>query len=187
MPLIQTVVPPPALRGQAALTARGLLTESLPLIASAGTTTAFGPTGATSTLAGALVGLTAGDAVTSVSVFCITAGSGVSLLKLALFSKTGVLLGVTADIHTSLAVNSFVTGTLTGGPIPIATTDGYYAAGLAVASSAQPTFIRSTIQTGIGAAIGSGVGALLAVTGQSDISGNVAVAAGSNGFWFGVS
>lgn len=83
-------------REAAAQLAQGLISETFQRgVASTG------PADTTSRISGSVLGLAKGDTVTGLAIELLSAGSALSLAKLALLDLTGKVLGVTADQSTS--------------------------------------------------------------------------------------
>lgn len=173
-------------RTQLALTARGLIAESYPVHAAANTAAAWGATGVNSSLGGVLVGLRAGDVITSLTAYCAATGSSTTLVKYALYDKTGTFLRATADLSASVAANTILTGALTS-TYTVPADDGYYLVGLAISSVTQPTFYRQASTTGLSAVVGSGVRPCISASGLTDLSANVTPAASNTSWWMAAS
>lgn len=147
------------------------------------------------TVYGMAVGLLAGDVVTSLSMRIQTAGTGTSLAKMGVYTKSGSLLAATADLSSTFNSQGVKTGTLAlqsnGQPLTIPTDDVYYLAFIAKTATTMPTPIRgaqnfAAVAT---AAVGSGVAAAVTQSGQTDLpsSATLAASAASFGYWIGVS
>lgn len=115
--------------------ARGFFAETIDVIwiAGAGATTS----GVASYTA---IGLLAGEVITNLTAFIQTAGAALTLSKLGIYSKTGVLLASTADQGTNWQSTGAKTAALTA-PLIVPATDAYYIAELAVGTTG-PSFVR---------------------------------------------
>jgi len=131
-----------------------------------------------------LVGLKAGETITSLYAWCTVVHSSSTLIKLALWSKTGTLLANTGDVLAQFAGLGVKGGALsTAYEVP--TTDAYYV-GIVTVGGTPPSLLRAASGTtgfdssGLTASLPSGV----ANTGKSDI-GALTVTASGTVPWFG--
>lgn len=177
----------PTPRSQIASTARGVISESVP-IATCNTTSIPAANAASGTAVYSLIGLRAGDVVTNIVVNVAIAGSGLTFAKLGLYSSTGTFLAATASVSASFnSGTGFVAVPLTS-PYSIAADGGYYGAFLQYGSGATgATLLASAATTTSGVQYGSSARAQCAVASQTDISGNVTLADSSAHKWLGVS
>lgn len=128
-----------------------------------------------------LVGLRAGDIVTTLYAFCTGAGTLVTYTGMGLFRATGVRLGSTADIKASLVANTILSGALAA-PVTIDADGGYYLAILSTATTTQPAFVRAS-GTSQGVAVGTGVRKNAnSQGGLANLNGNLTPA--DNGVWY---
>lgn len=170
-------VPTRKSRADLALNAAGIIAETVSL------TTLRDVPGtvatAASTFAG-MVGLRAGDVITGMTYYCITsAGSGLTLVKMGVATKAGVVLGKTADFHGTLATGINTVALTT--PLTIPTDDGYYLCFTAVGTTG-PTLVRGVAAPiNLPALNGGSVRASVVGT-QTDLV-TFAPAAGSTAFW----
>lgn len=102
--------------------------------------------------------LRAGTLVSNITIVVTTAGAAVTVSKVGLFSKAGVLLAVSADQGTNWhSLGNKTIAMVTPYTVPVS--DMYYVALLAVFTSTAPQVLRSTnsaIATQFGVPIGSG-------------------------------
>lgn len=184
MPVFQ---PPSVDRERVNLTARGLISESYPILsAGAGVIPTTGS--ANGSLVGSLIPLVAGDVITNIVVYVTVTGASLTLVKLGLYDKTGVFLKASADVDTSFNSGTGYKVIALSSTYTVTTTDGYYAAYVGFGSGATgPTLMRGTGTVGTAAAVGSGVRGSMAVASQTDMSGNITPSTAEAAFWFGVS
>lgn len=172
------------IRYQAALTAQGIIAEAFPR-QGRGT----GPTLIDGTAYFMMLGLMAGDTATSLSVFITGAGSGMTLSKVGLYSKDGTRRAISADQTTAWQSTGLKTIAFTA-PYAVPTTDGYYAAIVAKASTTLPNVFNGNTD-GLSPAIGAGSGAWGRQTGQTDLpaSATIDTALSTNNFaiWLAIS
>lgn len=140
-----------------------------------------------------MVGLLAGDTATAVSLFIETAGVGMTLSKVGLYSSDGTRRAISADQTTAwqstgLKTVSFIT------PFAVTVTGGYYLAVIAKASSSVPASLAGTapsIALPTGLPIGSGKGGFGAMSTQTDLPASATIdctAAGAGApFWLALS
>ena len=160
--------------------ARGIISESFPFAAAVNNTS---PTA--STAFGSMIGLQAGDRITNILTYCVTAQPN-TVNQFALCDLAGTALAVTASQAGSIVGSTFCVAPLTS-QFTVTTSGAYYAVGLMLGSATIPAMARSA---GIsGAAIGSANRPWIA--GGAGISllnsGTTSIAASSTAFWFGVS
>lgn len=186
---LDTAVVSTTARAQRALTARGLLAENFNLA-----TATANATIATQIIYGGLIGLNAGDTVTSLVVCVHTAGSGTAptTIKLGLTDTAGQVLAVTANVAsdskwTSTGVKKFNVGT----PYPVTVSGGYYVVVLQDGAFAS-TALQFPRANSVGAqeltALSGGVRpAVITSGGKTDISGTLTLAdaSASTTYWFG--
>lgn len=172
--------PNPVSRAGLVARAEGLITQNFDRSASANSTALV-----SGTIIFGLVGLFAGDVVTNVVIGVDGAGSGLTLSKCALYSKTGTRLAVSADQGTAWQSTGIMV-TPMGTPFPVVTTDVYYAAVLAIGT--PPSLSRSANSVSSGTQIGTGLRSVAALGAQSDMPASATVVNGGGlGPWFGIS
>lgn len=181
---IQVTVGSPDARTQAALTGRGLITETFELANHNGLSAPV-----TGDICCVAVGLRAGDVVSNLTVHASAGGTSLTIVKMALLSKTGTRLATTADVKADFGTAGLKTEPMIT-PYTVPVDDLYYCAWLDTHGGTSPTLSRGQ-GTGTGfAAIGTGARLLAVQTGQTDIGTTVTLAnaAGSTiNVWFGVS
>lgn len=162
------------------LAARGLLMETYDLTAARDIPTATATTGTAFVV---LVGLLAGDLISNLVCLCQTsAGSGLTLAKMGLWSSAGTLLRATADFHSTLTT-SFNDNALTS-PYQIPTTGGYYIGFVAVGTTG-PSLVRSVATAAIsGASLNSGALLTGSAATQTDAANITIVSGAGTGFYF---
>lgn len=187
MPEIRSTVAANA-RAQIQTTSRGVLAETFP--AAACSNVSIPVTGAANgTLVLGLVGLRAGDPVTNLLTLVGNIGTGLTFAKLGLFDAAGTFLAATANVPGTFNAGASVYKTVAlTAPYTITTDGGYYVGFLQWGSGATGCQLRVTGSADgtQGAVIGSGTRVSAQVATQTDISGNVTLAAGTLPFWFGV-
>lgn len=179
-------------RSRIYLSKRGLISESYSP-ASLSSDVTFGVSGQ---VLATLIPLLAGDTITSLSCLVQNAGSGVSLVKLALYDTSGNLLRATADWHTTIVTTNGGLNTINlTSSYPIVRDDVYYIAALVIYSTTSVKF-RMPAEIPF---VGAGIGAAGWSIGNYDAGGNLDLpnpitwanpAGGINpggGFWVGAS
>lgn len=171
--------------------AMGFYAETYPTLAGQGVST----TG-TQRVYGVAIGLLAGDVVSNLSVRLITSGNTVTLAKLGLYSKAGVLLASTADMSTQMnaaaGLKTAPVALVSGQPFTVPADDLYYAAFLAVSGVTMPSLGRVSAfgADALTAPVGSGSLAVVTQTGQTDLPAQATFTAGGGSaivVWIGVS
>ncbi len=131
-----------------------------------GAYTAFGMV--TQAVYGVAVGLRQGDVITKIGFPCAAVGSGVTLFKMGLYDKTGVLLGSTADVKASLTANVVLEGALSSS-YAVPADDLYYLVALGVGAT-PPSGMRANVSTNLlSTGINGGRRRCWAQTGQADL------------------
>lgn len=153
---------------RALLSDRAIIAETFPWLAAA---TNSGTALATGRTYGNLIGLLAGQTVSTLTFCAGVGGSGLTLVKVALFSLTGVLLGVSADASASMGSAGRKSVNLLAPYTPLAQGSAY--ASLLEVGTTGNAVRRGAGLASDGAAIGSGKPVSVSVGGQTDISGNV--------------
>lgn len=127
-----------------------------------------------------LVGLRAGDVITSMTYYCITsAGTGLTLVKMGIATKAGVVLATTADFHASLATGINTVALTT--PLTITADDGYFFCFTSVGTTG-PTLVRGVVTPITVPALNGGALRFSQTAGQTDLV-TFAPAAFTVGFW----
>lgn len=133
------------------------------------------------------IGLAAGDIVTNLLLACSVGGSGYSgiNMKVGVYDKNGNRLRVSGDVSASFGTGAITCALTT--PLLIPTTDGYYIAVLAIAST-MPTLYRGSTTLGGGTFTGGTISAHARATAQTDLTDPVAFGQGSQNqaIWTGV-
>lgn len=170
------------------MAARGLVAETFPLAACAGSASIPTTSTTTGTLVLTLLPCRPGVVITNLICFVTTTGTSLTFVKLGLFDSAGVFLKATAESSASFntGASAFkvtaLTSTYTTTATPI------YAGYLQFGSGATgATLVRALSLTGTSAAIGSGAGVSGGVATQTDISGDVTIAAASTAYYFAAS
>lgn len=176
-------------RSELALTGRGLIAEPVPLLAA--NTTQIPTAGTTSgTLVASLVGLRAGDVITSISCFLTTTGTSLTFAKLGLLDSTGTFLKATAESSTVFNASSPSLKTVNLTSSYTATADGsYYVCFLQFGSGATGATLACARNGAVllGQSINSGLRACAQVATQTDIAaGTYTLADSQNCWWFGL-
>jgi len=136
---------------------------------------------------GTAVSLYAGDVIQGLSVGVSANGSGLTLAKLAIYSKAGVKLADSASNHANFNAGTTPRNqsTLLQNPYTVPTTDLYYFAFLFVTSTA-PTLLRGASQAAADVVVGSGAFPWMLSTGsQTDLLASFTPLTGTNAYWFG--
>lgn len=135
------------------------------------------------------IGLAAGDLVTNLHLLCTTLGTGFSGIgmKVALYSKAFVQLGVSADVSGSFGATGPKICALSSA-YTVPTTDGYYA-GVIQVGSANLALLRGAPGQNASGAFGSAQGAYGTQSGQTDFQTPATLAFNNlaSAFWVGVS
>jgi hypothetical protein len=126
-----------------------------------------------------LVPLYAGEIVTNVLIGVDSAGTLQTLGKVALYSKTGTQLAVSADQGNAWSAATGIYSVAMGTPFTILTTDVYYCAVLSVAG-AGPGLSRSANSLSSAIAAPGGVRPCASQSGQADMPGSATFTAGPN-------
>jgi hypothetical protein len=164
-------------RDDARIAAQGLLAEAFPLATNVSSIAAVA-----GSAYGMLVGLLAGDIVTSVVCNMVSAGSGMTLVRFGLYSRAGVRLAQTADVKASYnsgGANKFAHAL--SAPYTVPTTDGYYLAVIMVGGT-PATLVRGNSGFATAAAPG-GVAPWGAQAAQSDLPTNLVLAGSVPAIW----
>jgi hypothetical protein len=175
----------PVPRAEVSVTAQGLLVENYPR-AIALNSTAF----TAGRVVGGLVGLRAGDVITTLYIMLNTVGVDTTKVRLALYSASGTtltLVASTADDHVAFndaGNNGTTRGVALSSPYTVLTTGGYYICILSVGGT-SPTLQRA-INSGVMGAVGSGLVPFVYNAGNADLpSGPETFAQESVGWWVG--
>lgn len=159
-------------------TAQNILAETFPRTGTHGTNTL----GTGNIRFGGLF-LAAGDAVTSLGVFVSTAGSGLTLARIGLYTKDGVLLGASASNTAGFQATGWKIEALAA-PVTIPQ-DGLYYAGVLNVGTTGATITVAT-STGAGGAspfdqpTSSGIYRLAGTqSGQADLPATATIAGGT--------
>lgn len=133
-----------------------------------------------------LVGLSAGDVVSNISVCVTTIGITPTLSKVGLYSRDGVLRASSAELG---AVWTTATGTKTSAvstPFTVPSDDAYYV-GLVCKAATLPILARSANSNQF-SAIGTGSIPVGTQTGQTDLPSPATIVVGTPfGYWVGIS
>lgn len=143
--------------------------------------------GTTQVLYGMAIGLLAGDVVANMSVSQQTAGGTLTLVKLGLTSKAGVLLASSADVKANFGSTGVVT-TAMSTPYTVLSDDIYYAAILGVGTT-PPALLRGHAGINGFGAVGVGFPSAVTMASQSDLPATATWVASSSGiaYWVGIS
>ena len=140
------------------------------------------------TIAATLIPLRRGDLVTNIIVGVTTNAAVATLVKVALYSKTGSRLAVSADVDTDFNAGTTPRGVIVPLTTPYAVQDDdvFYLAFLAVGGT-PPQLLKGVNLAGHNFAVGSGVrpAAQIAAGGQTDMPSSGSINALSNPPWFG--
>lgn len=129
---------PPINRTELAMRAQGFLTENFDRSISQG-----GQISIDGTAYFMLIGLRAGDTVSNIALAVSTVGVTPTLSKVGLYSKTGVQLGVSADLGTLWTTTSSIKFGPLITPYVVPVDDAYYASFICKAAT-LPTFLRGS-------------------------------------------
>ncbi len=131
------------------------------------------------------LGVRAGDIVTNICVISTVVGAGQTLVKVGLFSKTGVQLGISADVKADLASGIGVKQEplIAAYTVP---TDDVYIAGILGVGGTQPTLGRCSASTAGSFAVGSFALPYAQQGSLADMPAPAVFAATGISFWFGV-
>lgn len=173
-------------RNEAAANGRGIITESFPIAACAGSTTIPTAGSANGSIVCAAVALRAGETVTSLACYVTTVGTSLTFVKLGLYDSAGNFLRATAESSASFnaGANAYKVINLTSA-YPVTTTGIYYIAYLQWGSGATgATLVRGNNITGVGAPIGAGARQAGTVATQTDLAaGTITIAAADTLYW----
>jgi hypothetical protein len=139
------------------------------------------------------VGLFAEDKVSNLTISVVgTLASGLTLAKLGLYSKAGVLLGATADQSTSWAASAGLKTGALATPVVVPATDVYYIGALVIFSTTSPTISQHSAGTIVGQfAMPSALSSYYAQVGLADLPNpatfNPTNVTTGHEFWCGVS
>jgi hypothetical protein len=137
------------------------------------------------------IGLAAGDVVSNLLVMLQVVGTTTTLAKVGLYSKANVLLASSADVSSVVNGSAGPKVIPLTAPLVVPTTDGYWAAFLAVSAVTMPTLWRSFPSPFSNGLFGSAsMGASATQTGQADLPATatpVYAAGGALSVWMGVS
>jgi len=132
-----------------------------------------------------LVPLSSSDTVTNISIAVTSAGSGVTLSKVGVFSKTGTLLASSADQGTGWQSTGIKTIPLSS-PYTAAADDGVYLAIVCIATTTMPVLARASSQGTVNSPVGSGVRPYAAQASQTDLPASAVLSAtGGIAYWVG--
>lgn len=166
--------------------ARGVIAETIPV-------NAVGSTGQIATGVASYIGvaLRPGNVITNINTYVSAAGSGVTLSKTALYSKTGVQLATSADQGTSWQSIGFKSIAMAT-PYVVSVADVYYLSILTVFSTTAPSFPRGSFNVGLGPfAIGANASHYYCQSGLSDFptpaTYSSAIVVGSGSFYLNAS
>lgn len=148
----------------------------------------------TQTIAGTMLGLSAGATVTNIVMETETAAAGTApaLIRLALLDKTLKVLAVTADVHatafTAVGYNAIPLQT----PYQVLSSDGYYAAVVINGTwvTTQPQFLIGNTPGNNVTPFGTRPRRAFKQAGQTDfpaVGASVTPATATQQYWFGVS
>jgi hypothetical protein len=134
------------------------------------------------------IGLAAGDVVTNIHTRCITAGatfSGIGM-KVGVYSKALQLLGSSGDVSPAHLSTGGKVNALSA-PLSITTTDLYYLAMIAVATT--PPVLNRGGAGGLFSAFGTFAGSAGNQSAQTDLPATASITfnTGMLQYWFGVS
>lgn len=135
--------------------------------------------------------LLAGEKISNLTfMLTSTPAVGVTLSKVGLYSKTGVLLAISADQGTSWQTIGVKTVSLLS-PYIVSVTDVYYVAWLCVVTTTAPALLRgSGGNVTVSFALGSNLAAYYGQSGLADLPNQATFATGittSQCFWCGLS
>lgn len=136
-------------------------------------------------LRGALVGLRAGDVISTVSITITVAGSSVTHAQVGVYKTDGTLVASSADSaadRTACQSTGVVTFTLAT-PYQVPSDDGYYLTVTLSASTTVPTLLRGSSQAGSINAVGSGVVPTVIQTGQATVPSPATFATSASTVW----
>lgn len=155
-------------RADIAVAARGFVTEPYPLVTATNSTAL-----ATQTLYAQLVGLKAGDRITSIVVAVSSVASlSITLAKVAVYSAAGTMLASSGDLSASLFSTTGLRSGLLSAPYTAPFDGGYYLA-LLVVGTTPPTLFRGMAQA-VGA-LGSNPAASGTQASQSDLPASLSI------------
>lgn len=132
-----------------------------------------------------LIPLRAGTVVTNIVTQVQTAGSGLTLVRLGLYSKAGVRLAQTADAAAAFASIGNKVTALTA-PLVVPAEDGYYIAIIATGTT-PPNLREGLAEADLYTAIGSGVRRFAIQAGQTDLPATATLADSQNCPWLAAS
>lgn len=142
------------------------------------------------TIYGVAVGLLAGDVVSNISCLVGTLASGFSGagLRLALYSRAGVLLASSVDTQATFGSTGVKTTAMTT-PYTVTTDDAYYASIISIASVPPALFRGHASGSANTAAVGAGIPLAVVQTAQTDLTSPATFTATTNSIsvWFGIS
>ncbi len=125
--------------------------------------------------------------VTNCHMLVSTAGVAVTTSKMGLYNKDAVLLGASADQGTDWQSTGVKTAALAT-PVVITTSDLYYVALIAIATTTQPSLLRNTAQAVAAGVVGTGKRPYGNQTGQTDLVDPGTIGGSAPiGYWVGVS
>lgn len=174
------VIPAPGADTSAAelvLSARSVRAESFDPVSISG-----GATPVSGQLCAQAVGLRKGQLVTGIGVRCTGAGTAVTLFKVGLYDKNGVLLASSVDQKAILAVGFLAVAFSAG--YTILTDDLYYLALIATTGTTNPSFAAGggSYVEPFGQIVG-GLRRTILQTGLGDLPSTITPANGVNPYW----
>jgi hypothetical protein len=132
-----------------------------------------------------LVPLKAADTLTNIIIAVTSGGSGVTLSKVGIYSKTGTQLAASADQGTAWQSSGIKTIALSS-PYTASADDGVYLAIVCKATVTMPVLARASSQGTVNSPVGSGVRPFAAQASQTDLPSPATLsAAGGIAYWVG--
>ena len=169
-------------REQMSRTAQGLISETITRLAAPATSSIM----VDGTVYYMALGLRAGDVVSNIVIAVNSAGVGLTLSKVGLYSKTGTLLAQSAELGTAWQSTGIKVSALTS-PYTVLTDDGYYVA-IVSKGGTLPTPIRTSTLNTVGNPVGAGIVPYATQTGQVDLPSPGTPTLGTTiAYWCGVS